>query len=68
MFKSENIVVTNGATHCKLKQSNKTVFQFKYLIKYTKVSCKFMGNKELHLLSSRRRILQISLYLYFIPF
>ena len=30
MFKLENIVVTNGTTHCKLKQGKKTVFQFKY--------------------------------------
>ena len=30
MFKSGNIVVTNGATHFKLKQGSKIVFQFKY--------------------------------------
>jgi hypothetical protein len=31
MFKSENVVVTNVTTHCKLKQDIKIVFQFKYL-------------------------------------
>ena len=30
MFKSENIVVWNGVTYCKLKQGSKIVFQFKY--------------------------------------
>ena len=30
MFKSENIVVTNGTTRYKLKQGSKIVFQFKY--------------------------------------
>ena len=30
MFKSKNIVVTNGTTYCKLKQCSKIVFKFKY--------------------------------------
>jgi hypothetical protein len=29
-FKLENIVVTDGTTHCRLKQGSKIVFQFKY--------------------------------------
>jgi hypothetical protein len=35
MFKSENIVATNGATHCKLKQgSSKIVFSIQ-IIEFT---------------------------------
>jgi hypothetical protein len=37
MFKSENIVVTNGTTHCILKQSSKILSQLKYLLEFTKV-------------------------------
>ena len=56
MFKPENIVVTNGTTHCKLKQENEIVFflNSNTLIEFTKISCTFMRNEKLQLLNLRR--------------
>jgi hypothetical protein len=50
MFKLENIIVTNGTTHCRLTQGSKIIFQSNTSIEFTKVSCTFMRNKELRLL------------------
>ena len=55
MFKSENIVVTNGITHCKMKRGSKKVFDSNTLFELiTKISCIFMRNKEPNLLNSRK--------------
>jgi hypothetical protein len=56
MFKPENIIVTNGTTHCKLKQGSEIVFFFNLntLIGFAKVSYTFMRNEKLHLLNLRR--------------
>ena len=49
MFKSEDIVVTNGTTHCKLKQgSSKIVLSIQIIEFTTRASYKFVRNKELH--------------------
>jgi hypothetical protein len=54
MFKSENIVVTKGITRCKLKQGSKIIFfNSNTLIEFTKASCTFVRNNELHLLNPR---------------
>ena len=69
MFKSENIVVTNGTTRYKLKQGNKKVlFNSITLIGFTRVSSIFMRNKELHYLlySRRTNSLNILLFVVFI--
>ena len=68
MFKLKNIVVTNGTTHCKLKQDSKIVlFNSNTLIWFTNVSCIFMRNNELPLLNSRRTdSSNISLFVVFI--
>jgi hypothetical protein len=63
--------VANGTTHyCKLKQGSKIVlFNSNTLIGFTKVSCIFMKNKELHYLSNSRRTnnpLKILLFVVFI--
>ena len=71
MFKSENIVVTNGTTHCKLKQSSKIVFfnsntSIEFIKKVFCVTL-FMKSKELHLLNSRRKnSLNTSLLVFYI--
>ena len=54
-------LVTNRTTHCKLKQGSKIVlFISNTLIGFTKVSCIFMRNNELHyLLNSSRTVEQI---------
>ena len=51
MFKSENIVVMNGTTQCKLKQGSKIVILVKFF-EFTKVSCTLFirNNKEKHYL------------------
>jgi hypothetical protein len=68
MFKSENIVDTNGTTHCKLKQDIKIVFNSNTLIELTKASCTFMkNNKKSHLLNSRRKYcLNFFLFVFYI--
>ena len=73
MLKSENIVDTNGTTHCKLKQGSKIVFHFKYStsIEFTKSLCTVhsLRNKELRfLLNSRRKepLMIISLFVFYI--
>jgi hypothetical protein len=63
-------VVANGTTHyCKLKQGSKIfLFNSNTLIGFTKVSCIFVRNKELHysLNSRRTNSLNILLFVVFI--
>jgi hypothetical protein len=71
LIRKYSTVVANGATHCKLKQSNKIVlFNLNILIEFIKVSCIFiMRNKGFlhYLLNSRRtNSLNILLFVVFI--
>ena len=65
IFKSENIVVTNGTTRCKTKQGHKIVFfNSNTLIEFTKVSYKFLRNKEsYYLLNSRTKPFMIHYFI-----
>ena len=70
LIRKYSTVVVNGTTHhCKLKQGNKIVlFNSNTLIGFTKFSCIFMRNTELHYLLNSRRTnsLNISLFVVFI--
>jgi hypothetical protein len=60
-----NTVVANGTTHCKLKQGSKIfLFNSNTLIGFTKVSCIFMRNKELHYSLNSRRTNSLNLFLF----